>query len=279
MGGVGQAERQVALSRSRLSINISQIFVRYPDEKDAAALLASKQDRAAGAPSFLVARTGTPWLAVCSGDNMPAPEIARHLSRALEGTSLWFGLAGNALAYRLIRYDLGREAEKVLEPPEIFQADSVPVMPAYRDVESELYGKLRAAGIPAEYLYLFMEEIGVSGGDPGRTDAVVVRNGVTQNFVHRVPRRSVDTVRTLYDHHNEVLSTVYESLRLQGEFDNARAKQLLQTLEQMCRRRTLPAGWKVRFVLDPPPAADIVMKLLAVHAAAKFSYELSHKEP
>ena len=262
-----------------MSINISQIFVRYPDEKDAAALLSARQEGTPSAPAFLVARTGTPWLAVCSSDNMPAPETARHLSRALEGTALWFGLAGNALAYRLIRYDLGREAEKVLEPPEIFQADGVSLMPAYRDVEAELYARLRAAGIPQEYLYLFMEEIGVSGGDTGLTDAAVVRNGAVENFVHRVPRRSTDGVRTLFDHHKEGEQTVYESIRLQGEFDNARAKQLLQTLETICKRRSLPPGWKTRFVLDPQPAPDFVMKLMAVHAAAKFSFDLSHNEP
>jgi len=262
-----------------LSINISQIFVRYPDEKDAAALLASKQDRSPGAPSFLVARTGTPWLAVCSGDNTPAPDTARLLSRALEASALWFGLAGNALAYRLIRYDLGREVEKVLEPPEIFQADGVSQMPAYRDVEAELYGKLRALGIPQEYLYLFMEEIGVSGGDPGRTDAAVVRGGSVENFVHRVPRRSVDAVRTLFDHHKEGEQTVYESIRLQGAFDNSRAKQLLMTLEQMCKRRSLPPGWRIRFVLEPEFDPAFAMKLAAVHAAGKWSYELSHLEP
>ena len=262
-----------------MSINISQIFVRYPDEKDAAALLASRQDRSPGAPSFLVARTASPWLAVFSGDNMPAPETARQLSRALEGSSLWFGLAGNALAYRLIRYELGREVEKILEPPEIFQTDGASQMPAYRDVEAELYDKLRALGIPQEYVYLFMEEIGVSGGDPGRTDAAVVRHGGVENFVHRVPRRSVDAVRTLFDHHKEGEQTVYESIRLQGAFDNARAKQLLQTLEQMCKRRSLPPGWKVRYVLDPQPDPGFVMRLMAVHAAAKFTYELSHTEP
>jgi len=262
-----------------LSINISQIFVRYPDEKDAAALLGARQNPAPGTPSLLVSRTGTPWLAVFSGDNMPQHEIARHLSRALEGTAIWFGLAGNTLAYRMIRYDLGREAEKVLEPAEIFQDDGVSLMPAYRDVEAELYGKLRAAGIPSEYIYLFMEEIGVSGGDPGRTDAAVVRNGIVENFVHRVPRRSVDAVRTLFDHHKEGEQTVYESLRLQGGFDNARAKLLLQTLEQMCKRRSLPQGWRTRYVLDPVPSADFVMKLMAVHAAARFSFELSHNEP
>ena len=262
-----------------MSINVSQIFVRYPDEKDAAALLASRQDRGPGVPSLLVARTGTPWLVVCSGDNATAPDTARHLSRALEGSALWFGLAGNALAYRLIRYDLGREVEKTLEPPEIFQSDSAPLMPAYRDVEAELYGKLRALEIPFEYIYLFMEEIGVSGGDPGRTDAAVVRNGSVENFVHRVPRRSRDEVRTLFDHHKEGEQTVYESIRLQGDFDNGRAKQLLQTLEQVCRRRSLPQGWRIRYVLDPEVDPGFVMRLMAVHAAGKFAYELSHLEP
>src|SRR5262249_35574598 len=157
-----------------------------------------------------------------------------HLSRALEGGAIWFGLAGNTLAYRLIRYELGREVEKTLEPPEIFQADAARMMPAYRDVEAELYGKLRGSGIPLEYIYLFMEEIGVWGGDPGQTDAAVARSGSIENFVHRVPRRSVDAVRTLFDHHKEGEQTVYESIRLQGAFDNSRAKQLLQTLEQIC---------------------------------------------
>lgn len=262
-----------------MSINISQIFVRYPDEKDAAALLASRQERSTGGPSFLVARTGTPWLAVCCGDNAPAPESARHLSRALEAASVWFGLAGNALAYRIIRYELGREVEKTLEPPEIFQSDGAPQMPAYRDVEAELYGKLRSLGVPQEYVYLFMEEIGVSGGDPGRTDAAVVRNGTVENFVHRVPRRSMDAVRTLFDHHKEGEQTVYETLRLQGAFDNARAKQLLGTLEQICRRRSLPQGWKVRYVLEPEVDPSFTMRLMAVHAAGKFTYELSHLEP
>jgi hypothetical protein len=263
-----------------VSINISQIFVRYPDEKDAAALLASKQERGPGTPSLMVSRTGTPWLVVCSGDNATAPDTARHLSRALEGTAVWFGLAGNALAYRLIRYDLGREVEKILEPPEIFQDDGVRLMPAYRDVEAELYKKLRALGIPQEYVYLFMEEIGVSGGNPEKTDAAVVRNGSVENFVHRVPRRSVDEVRTLFDHRKEEgEQTLFESIRLQGAFDNARAKQLLQTLEQICKRRSIPQGWKLRYVLDPQVDPSFVMRLMAVHAAGKFAYELSHLEP
>lgn len=263
-----------------MSINVSQIYVRYPDEKDVAALLASRQDRAPGAASFLVARTGTAWLAVCSGDNAPSPETAKHLSRALEGTCVWFGLAGTALASRYIRYDLGREAEKVLEPPEIFQpeAEAGGVMPAYRDVEQELYTKLRGLGVPQEYVYLFMEEIGVSGGDPSRTDAVMIRNGNVEQFLHRVPRRSVDEVRTLFDHHKEAESVVFETLRLQGEFEHGRARQLLQTLEAMTRRRRLPPGWKLKYRLEPELDPDFVMRLIAVFAAGKFSYDLTREE-
>ncbi len=261
-----------------MSINVSQIFVRYPDEKDVAPLLAARQDRAPGSPSFLVARTGSPWLVVCAGDNSPSPETARHLSRALEGTAVWFGLAGNALASRFIRYDLGREAEKVLEPPEIFQAEPATVMPAYRDVEQELYLKLRGLGIPQEYVYLFMEEIGVSGGNPGTTDAAVVRGGTVEQFVHRVPRRSVDEVRTLYDHHKEGESTVFETIRLQGAFHHGRARQLLQTLEAMAKRRRLPPGWKLKYRLEPELDPDFVMRLVAVFAAGRYSYDLTREE-
>lgn len=261
-----------------MSINVSQIFVRYPDEKDVAALLAAKQTPGPGSPSFLVARTGSPWLAVFSGDNAPSYETARHLSRALEGQCLWFGLAGTALASRFIKYDLGREVEKVLEPPEIFQVEPTGVMPAYRDVEQELYAKLRGYGIPQEYVYLFMEEIGVSGGDPSRTDAVVIRNGSVEQFLHRVPRRSVDEARTLFDHHKEAESTVFETLHLQGDFDHGRARQLLQTLEAMTRRRRLPAGWKLKYRLEPELDPDFVMRLIAIFAAGKYSYDLTREE-
>jgi len=261
-----------------VSINVSQIFVRYPDEKDVASLLANRQDRGSGTPSALVARTGTAWLAVCAGDNAPSPETARHLSRALEGTVVWFGLAGNALASRYIRYDLGREAEKALEPPEIFQAEPATVMPSYRDVEKELYLKLRGLGIPQEYVFLFMEEIGVSGGSPGTTDAVVVRNGTVEQFVHRVPRRSVDEVRTLYDHHKEGEQIVIETLRLQGTFDHGRARQLLQTLEAMTKRRRLPPGWTLKYRLEPDLDPDFVMRLVAVFAAGKYGYDLTRED-
>ena len=102
-----------------MSINVSQVFVRYPDEEDAAGMLEEYRQRQKGGPSFLVARTGTDWLAISSEDNMPAPEVARFLSRGLEATAVWYGLAGSILAYRLIRYSLGKEEEKVLEPAEV----------------------------------------------------------------------------------------------------------------------------------------------------------------
>ena len=165
-----------------------------------------------------------------------------------------------------------------LEPAEIFQAEPAVVIPAYRDVEQELYVKLRGLGIPPEYLYLFMEEIGVSGGNPGTTDAVVIRNGTVEQFVHRVPRRSVDEVRTLYDHHKEGEQTVFETLRLQGAFDHGRARQLLLTLETMTKRRRLPPGWKVKYRLEPELDPDFVMRLVAVFAAGKYSYDLTRED-
>lgn len=258
-----------------MSINVSQIFVRYPDWKDAAEVLADYQHRSHGVPSFVVTRTSSPWLAVCAGDNAPAPEAAQVLSRALEASAIWYGLAGNALAYRVIRYGLGRETEKVLEPAEIFKPDAEFVLPAYRDAESELYQRLRGAGLPPEYLYLFVEEIGVSGGPPGPADAATVREGSVAPFRHRVPRRSSDRVRTLFDLYREGEETVYEMLHLHGEFEEARAQQLLRTLEEVCRRRTLPPGWKVRYLAGSVRDPRLGRLLAGLHGRGRFSFELA----
>jgi hypothetical protein len=257
-----------------VSINVSQIFVRYPDEKDAAEVLATYQQAREGAPSFVVARTPTPWLAVLAADNAPAPETAQLLSRALEASALWYGLAGNALAYRLLRYELGREAAREMEPAEIFRPDASFVLPEYRDAEEILYGKLRQASIPAEYIYLFMEEVG-AGSRPGRTDAVVVRQGRVESFLHRVPRRGSDGVRTLFDLYKEGEQTVYEMLHLYGEFDEARARQLFGTLERVCRRRTLPPGWKVCYLAGSVRDPKLGRRLAAEHAKGRFSFDLT----
>ncbi len=257
-----------------MSINLSQIFVRYPDEADAAEILADYQRARRGSPSFIATRTPTPWLAVSAGDNASAPEAAQVLSRALEAAAVWYGLAGNSLAYRLIRWEHGRELEKVLEPPEIFDPSGTALLPAYRDAEEELYRRLRGAGLPAEYVYLFAEEIGVSGGPKGTADAAAVREGAIERFRHRVPRRGTDAVRTLFDLYKEGEQTVTEMLHLHGAFDAARAEQLLRTLEAVCRRRALPPGWKVRYLAGSARDPKLGARLAEAHARGRFSFEL-----
>jgi hypothetical protein len=257
-----------------VSINVSQIFVRYPDEKDAAGVLAELQRKTPGGLSYLVVRTPTPWLAISAADNAPAPDTARHLSRALEATAIWYGLAGNTLAYRLIRYELGRETAKVLVPEEIFQPEATYLLPAYRDVEQELHRRLREEGIPAEYIYLFMEEIGISGNDGEETDAAAVRKGTVEPFRHRVPRRGTDGVRTLFDLYKEGEETVTEMLHLHGAFDESRAEHLLKTLEAVCRRRSLPAGWKVTFMAGSVRDPDLGRLLATAHARGRYSFDL-----
>ena len=257
-----------------MSINVSQIFVRYPDEKDAAGVLADLQRKTPGGLSYIVARTPTPWLAISSADNAPAPEIARHLSRALEAAAIWYGLAGNTLAYRMIRYELGREVGKVLVPEEIFQPEASFVLPAYRDVEQELHRRLRDAGLPAEYLYLFIEEIGVSGKRGETADAAAVRDGIVGPFRHRVPRRGSDGVRTLFDLYKEGEETVYEMLHLHGDFDESRAQHLFETLEAVCRRRSLPSGWKVTYMAGSVRDPELGRRLAAAHSQGRYSFDL-----
>jgi hypothetical protein len=257
-----------------MSINLNQIFVRYPDPKDAAELLLEIQRRKMPAQAFVVTTTGGPWLAVLGGDNTLPQEVAPFLSRALEAQALWFGLAGNTLAYRLIHYDLGREVERILEPAELFTPDGPLVLPAYKDVERELHKKLRALGVPGDYVYLFAEEVGVSGGDPGTPDAAAVRQGSIEAFRHRVPRRGDEQVRTLFDLHKEGDQRVFESLTLHGAWDEERGRGLLKTLEGICGRRELPPGWTVRFLLSCAKTPDTAVNLLKMHAQGRSSFEM-----
>ena len=257
-----------------MSLNLNQIFVRYPDPKDAAELLLEVQKRKKPAQTFVVAKTGGPWLAVLGGDNTLPQDVAPLLSRALEAQALWFGLAGNTLAYRLIRYEHGKEVERLLEPAELFTPDGPLLLPAYKDVELLLHKKLRALGIPAEYVYLFAEEVGVAGGDPGTPDAAALRQGTVELFRHRVPRRGEDGVRTLFDLHKEGDQRVFESLALHGEWDEERGKSLLKTLAGICRRRSLPPDWTVRFLLSAPKTPDTAVRLLQLYAAGKHPFEM-----
>ncbi len=255
-----------------VSVNVSQVFGRYPDEEGAAGVRARIQGCHPGLPSFVVTRTPSPWLAVLAGDNAPRPVVAQALSRALEAQALWYGLAGNTLAYRMIRYDFGRESEKSLEPPEIFQPDASFPLPAYHDAEQELYLKLRQAGIPAEYIYLFAEEVGM-GTNPGKTDAFAVRAGRAEAFRHRVPRHGTDSARTLFDLCREGEQAVCDRLNLLGEFHKDRAQHLFRILETVCRRRTLPAGWKIRYLASSARDPSLGRRLARVYPRGQFSFE------
>jgi hypothetical protein len=256
-----------------MSINVSQIYVRYPDEKDAAEVLAGSPPGEAGAPVYTVIRTPSPWLAVASRDNTTDPAVAQRLSRALEAKSIWYGLAGNALAYRLIRYELGREVEQVRDPADLFREEPPSLLPEYRDVEQELHARLRREGIPTDYVFLFSEEIGASA--KGSHDAAVVRGGAAEPFTHRVPRRESDEVRTLFDLYKEGEQRVTELLHLQGAYDEARARRLFATLETVCRRRALPEGWKVQYLAGSTRDPDLGRRLAELHAKGRFSYELA----
>lgn len=257
-----------------MSINLNQIFVRYPDPKDAGDLLADFQSKKPETPNLIVAKAGESWLAVVGGENTLPPEIAPLLSRALEAHAVWFGLAGNTLAYRLIRYEHGREVEHVMEPPEIFSPEEPAKMPAYKDVEDELHRKLRGYGIPREYIYLFVEELGVSGGTAGTPDAAAARAGTVELFRHRVPKRREEGARTLFDLYKEGDQRVYETLTLRGGYDEARAAGLLRVLAAICRRRAPPEGWAVRFQVSSPKEPSTALKVLEFHRRGKHPFEM-----
>ena len=256
-----------------MSLNLSQVFVRYPDPADAAELLRDFTAKADGDAGGVAVSTGSPWLAVCGTGNSLPPECGQLLSRALEAQSVWFGLAGGSLAYRLIRWELGREVEQIRVPAEIFAEIPFDKMPEYRDVEEELYRKLRSLGIPADYVYLFVEEIGVAGGEAGVPDAAAARSGEVGPFRHRVPRRGEDRPRTLYDLYREGEQSVTETLRLQGPYDEARGRALLSVLETVRRRRSLPDGWTLKYEATAPGDPGLVDRLSALHAKGRYGYE------
>lgn len=253
-----------------MSINLSQAFVRYPDARDASEVAAEYQNRNERAPGFIVAKATGGWVAVLAeGDDLPLG-LAERLSRALEARAVWFGLAGTALACRMRRYELGRIAEETAEPAELFGGEASFKLPAYRDVELALLERLREAGLPEAYLYLHEREVGMSGGEP---DAARVRGGQIERFPHRVPRRAKRRVRTLFDEHQEEGQRVTDRLELRGSWDEARAEQLLRTLDGIARRREVPSGWTVRYAVasaDP----EVLANLAALHRKRPHPYEL-----
>ncbi len=252
-----------------MSINLSQAFVRYPDAKDAAEVAAEFQNRNEDAPGFIVARAPAGWVALLAGGDDVPPAMAERLSRALEARALWFGLAGSALAYRFRRYELGKVAEEVLEPAELFAAEGPSRLPEYRDAELALLERLRGESIPEEYLYLHEREVGMAGGEP---DAARVRGGQIERFSHRVPRRPKGRVRTLFDLFTEGEEAVTDRLELRGAYDEARAERLLRTLDAITKRREVPPGWTVRYAVSSADP-ELFPKLTALHRKRPHPYE------
>ena len=250
-----------------MSLNLSQVFVRYPDERGAAELLSNRDGE------FLVVRTSSPWLAISTTDNAPDVEMAQLLSRGLEATVLWYGLAGQALASRLVRFELGREVERTEMPPDLFRPGGPGLLPLYQDVELVLHRSLRGLGVPTDYIYLHSSEVGMEGED-GMTDAVLVRSGEIRPFRHRAPRREGEEVRTLFDISMEEEQRVCDRVRVRGSYDPKRGGQLLNTLEAVSLRRSLPEGWKIRYLLVCPEDPALWRALQKAHAAGRFTYEL-----
>jgi hypothetical protein len=269
-----------------VTLNLSQVFVRFPSAPEAANMLQRMlAPRAKGdqeTPQHVVLQTGTPWLAIVAWGNNAAPETAEYLSRALESHAIWFGLAGRALAYRLRKYQHGKRVDESVSPPELFGAPEPFTLPAYVDAESELMSKLIADGLPPEYLYVRTDELGMSPrSGEAEADAVAVlaapwkESGLEQKpFLHRRPRHDGRTVRTLFDRFDDAKQVVADDLVLRGTWDEARGESLLRTLQAMAQRRTVPAGWKYVYIL---PACDIAQPLGELFAQRKgaLGYELA----
>lgn len=253
-----------------MSLNLSQAFVRYPDAKDAAEVAAEYQNQNPDTPGLIVARAPGGWLSVLGANDEVPPGLAERMSRALEARSIWFALAGSALAYRLRRHELGKLAEEAAEPPELFGGAESFALPAYRDAETVLLERLRGSALPEDYLCLYAREIGMSEGDP---DAARVRGGVIERFSHRVPKRARGGVRTQYDLYTEGEQAVTERLELRGTYDPARAEQLLRTLDRITKRREVPDGWTVRYAVSSTDPG-LLPKLFTLHQKGRHPYRI-----
>ncbi len=269
-----------------VTINLSQIFVRYPSAADTAGalekMLASRAKGEQETPQHVIVETGTPWLAIVAWGNNAAPETAEYLSRALEAQAMWFGLAGRVLACRLRKYQHGKRIDEWTSPPELFGAPEPFALPAYVDVEAMLISKLIDDGLPAAYLYLRADELGMSPrtGDSA-ADAIALlaaswkESGLEQKaFVHRRPRRGAGLVRTLFDRFDEAKQVVADDLHLRGTWDEARGKSLLALLQSMMNRRQIPEAWKYVYIL---PASEIAQPLGALFAREKAGMGLSYE--
>jgi len=270
-----------------VSLNLSHVFVRYPDVKGVGQALepwlAARLKSQSDLPRHVCVPTGSPWIGVFATGNASPVELAEHLSRALEAHALWFGLSGRALAYRFRRLQHGRTLDDTLVPPELFARDDVFRLPPYPDAEEELALRLRKEGVPDAYVFAMAEEFGASAR--GEPDAVVVapapwsESGLQQEpFAHRMPKRPPGT-RTLFERFDEEKTTVADSVVLRGTFDEERARALLFTLQRMTLRRTVQPGWTVRYELESPQGPALLEPVAALYAKERgpkrLSYELA----
>jgi len=224
--------------------------------------------------------TGAGWVGLYAAGNTSPPELAEHVSRALEAHAIWYGLSARALAFRHRRYHLGRLTEDALVPQELFATGDDFKLPAYGDVEQELHDRLKR-DIPEPYVFAFAEEFGASAR--GEPDAVVValapwsERGVSREpFAHRLARRPPG-VRTLWDEFDEDAKTVTDGVVLRGTYDEGRATSWLHLLQKLVVRRSVPDGWSARFRLESPAGAALGEPVLALHATKRTAMRLSYE--
>ncbi|HEY3226446.1 MAG TPA: hypothetical protein VGK61_05590 [Planctomycetota bacterium] len=258
-----------------MSLNLAHAFVRYPEVAAAAStaagyLAAEAKERGQGPRHILVASPG-PWIGVYAEGNSTAPGLAQHLSRALEAESLWFGLAGRSLAYRVQRYKHGKRMEERTEPAGLFGSEGAGPMPLYPDAEAEVFDWLGKAGIPEAYRFLHSEELGAKSSGPA--DSVQIRVGPEgaeeQPFAHRAPAIAAPGIRTLFDRVNEAASMVEDDVIVRGVFDRDRAAALLGTLQKMAGRRRPPTGWSFRYVLQSPEGAALLDPITELYGSER----------
>lgn len=258
----------------RVSLNLAQSFVKYPDiagaASTAAAYLASAVKERGTSIRVVMAAAPGGWIGVYTEGNNSAPEFAQYLSRALEADSIWFGLAGRSLAYRIQRFKLGKRVEETTQPADLFVPGGPGVLPLYPDAEQEVFSRLGQAGIPEGYRFLHAEELGAKAS--GRTDAVQIRvtgDGTEeQPFPHRAPNPTTG-IRTIFDRFDEAASIVEDDVVVRGTYDGERARALFGTLRRSLARKRPPTGWTFRFAIESPDGAPLLDPLLAQYVAEK----------
>ncbi len=276
--------RRLLSYHGRVSLNLAQVFVRYPDVKGAAqaveAYLAARLPTRPELPRHVCVATGTPWIGIFAAGNESHHDLAESVSRSLEAHAIWFGLSGRALAYRYRKFHLGRGTEDAVVPSELFGREQAFTLPAYADAENELYDRLKRDGIPEPYIFAMAEELGAGRGDTN--DAVVVaaapwsETGVQMEaFTHRLPKRPPG-VRTLFDQLDEERTTIADAVLVRGTYDEARARTLFLTLQRMLLRRTIPSGWTVRYELESPHGSALIDPILALFARERTAQRLSY---